>query len=304
MEIVPIPMNDILILPGETEAFLDVLAPADTGGRVEWLGAREGDTVKKGQLLAMIDVSARKAALERAETAYKLAQEIYERRKTLYERKILDRENLDRSLTERNLAQSSLKEAQVEHERGFVRSPITGMVNERFIDEGEFVERGKPVMDLVNVDSIKININVPELDIRYLRPGQKAGVTVDAFPERRFAGTVDFVAFKADPATKTFLVRVITPNPDHGIRPGMIARVRFLRRTVPNALVAPLFALVDKGGERLLFIVKDGIVHACAVTIGIIEGDRVQITKGLQAGDRLIVKGQTEVEDGMKVEVQ
>jgi len=84
----------------------------------------------------------------------------------------------------------------------------------------------------------------------------------------------------------------------------MIARVAFLRRTIPDALIAPLFAIVDKGGERLLFLEKDGVAHARTVSIGVIEGDRVQITKGLNPGDHLIVTGQTEVEEGMKVQAR
>jgi len=129
-------------------------------------------------------------------------------------------------------------------------------------------------------------------------------VSVDAFQDSMVSGTVDFVAYKADPGTKTFLVRVLIDNPEHRIRPGMIVRVAFLRRVIADALVAPLFALVDKGGERILFVEKDGIAHARTVSLGIIEGDRIQITKGLNAGDHLIVTGQTEVEEGMRVQVQ
>ncbi|MCX5878913.1 MAG: efflux transporter periplasmic adaptor subunit, partial [Deltaproteobacteria bacterium] len=115
---------------------------------------------------------------------------------------------------------------------------------------------------------------------------------------------IDFVAYKADPATKTFHVKVIVDNPGHDIRPGMIARVAFLRRVIPDALAAPIFSIVDKGGERILFVEKDGVVQARTISIGAIEGDKVQITKGLQPGDHLIVTGQTEVEEGMKVQVQ
>ena len=304
VEVKPVPIRDILILPGETEAWHDILVPADTGGRVEWIGPEEGDTVKKGQLLARIDVSSLEAALNRAEAAFKLANDQYQRRQKLFERKIINQEELDRSLTERTLANANLRQAKVEHERGFLLSPIRGIINHLFVDEGEFVERGKPVADMVNVDKIKINVNVPELDVRYLRPKQKTTVKIDAFPNRRLSGTVYFVAYKADPATKTFLVRVLINNADHSIRPGMIARVAFLRRVIPDALVAPLFAIVDKGGERLLFVEKDGVAHARTVSIGIIEGDRVQITKGLDPGDRLIVTGQTEVEEGMRVQVR
>jgi membrane fusion protein (multidrug efflux system) len=304
VEVQPSPIRDVLILPGETEAFHDILVPADTGGRVEWIGPHEGDTVKKGQLLARIDVASLEAGLNRAEAAFKLADELYQRRRKLFDRKIINQEELDRSLTERTLAHANLRQARVEHERGFLKSPVSGIINHLFVDEGEFVERGKPVADMVNVDKIKINVNVPELDVRYLSPRQKTTVRIDAFPDRRLLGNVDYIAFKADPATKTFLVRVLIKNPDHDIRPGMIARVAFLRRVIKDALVAPLFSIVDKGGERLLFVEKDGVAHARTVSIGVIEGDRVQIKKGLHAGDHLIVTGQTEVEEGMKVRIR
>jgi membrane fusion protein (multidrug efflux system) len=304
VKVEPVPIRDILVLPGETEAWMDVLLSADAAGRVEWVGPGEGDRIKKGQLLAKIDVAALRAALDRAEAAYKLADELYQRRKKLFERKIINQEELDRSLTERTVAAGDLRQVRVEYERGFLKSPISGVINHLYVDEGEFIDRGKPMFDLVNVDKIKINVNMPELDVRYLHRGQETQVLVDAFPERPLRGTVDFVAYKADTATKTFKVRVLVNNPDHHIRPGMIARVSFLRRVIPDALVAPLFALVDKGGERLLFVEKDGTVHARTVSIGVIEGDRVQITKGLNPGDRLIVTGQTEVEEGMRVQAR
>jgi membrane fusion protein (multidrug efflux system) len=211
---------------------------------------------------------------------------------------------LNRSKTELTLAKSNLRQAQVEYERGFVRSPITGRVNKLLVDAGEFIDRGKPMVDLVNIDKIKINVNAPELDVRYLKVGQEARVMIDAFPGRHMPGKIHFVAYKGDAMTKTFRVQVLIENPNYHIRPGMIARVAFVRRIIPDAFVAPLFALVDKGGERMVFVERDGVAQARTVSIGIIEQDRVQITSGLEPGDRLIVTGQTEVEEGMKVQVR
>jgi membrane fusion protein (multidrug efflux system) len=304
VKVEPIPIRDVLVLPGETEAWQDVRVAADKGGRVEWIGPTEGDTIRKGQLIAKIDVSALKAALDQAEAAFKLADDLYQRRLRLFESKIINQEELDCSMTEKTLAKGKLQQALVEHKRGFLRSPINGVLNHLFVDEGEFIDRGEPMADLVNVDKIRINVNIPEMDVRYMRVGQKTKVKVDAFPDRLISGTIDFVAYKADPGTKTFRTRVLVDNPKHEIRPGMIARVSFLRRVIPDALAAPLFALVDKGGERILFVEKDGVAHARTVSVGIIEGDRVQITSGLNAGEHLIVTGQTEVEQGMKVQVQ
>ena len=303
-EVRPRPIRDILILPGETEAWEDVRVPSDTAGRVEWIGPDEGDAVKKGELIAKVDVSSLKAGLDRAQAAFNLAEELYRRRVELHEKKLIAQEELDKSRTEKTLAESDLKQTRVEYQRGFIRSPVSGVVNYLFVDQGEFIGRGDPLADIVNVDRIKVNVSVPEMDVKYLSKGQDAIVSIDAFPERRIPGKIEFVAFKADPATKTFHVKVVIPNADQTIRPGMIARAGFLRRVIPDALTAPLFALVDKSGERLVYVEKDGVAHARTVSLGVIEGDRIQIADGLEAGDRLIVKGQKEVEEGIQVEVK
>lgn len=304
IEIKPVPMRDVIYLPGTTEAWQDVQVAADTAGRVEWMGPREGEKVTKGDLLVKIDVSALKAAMDHAAAQFKLADDLYQRRKRLFERKIIAKEELDQSATQRTLAATDYEQIKINYNHGFPRSPITGMIDHLYVDTGEFIDTGKPIADIVNIDRIKINVRVPELDIRFVRVGQKTPVRIDAFPEREISGKVDFVAFKADPATKTFLVRTLIDNPLDDIRPGMIGRVAFVRRVIADALVAPLFTLVDKGGERLVFVEKDGLAQSRTVSIGVIEGDRVQITSGLKPGDHLIVKGQTEVEDGMKVSVQ
>jgi membrane fusion protein (multidrug efflux system) len=304
VEIQPVQMQDVIFLPGTTEAWKDVKVAADTPGRIEWIGPREGEKVNKGNLLIKIDVSALKAAQDHAEAQFKLSDDLYQRRRRLFERKIIAKEELDQSATQRTLAATDYEQIKVKYEHGFPRSPITGIINHLYVDVGEFIDTGKPIADIVNISRIKINVRVPELDIRYVLEGQTTPLKIDAFPERELSGKVDFVAFKADPATKTFLVRTLIDNPFGDIRPGMIARVAFVRRIITDALVAPLFALVDKGGERLLFIEKEGVAQSRTVSIGVIDGDRVQITSGLNAGDHLIVKGHTEVEDGIKVSVQ
>ena len=300
----PVSIRDVVFLPGETEAYEDVKVAANAAGRVEWIGPREGQTVKKGALLAKIDVSAHKAALEHAKAACDLANDLCERRRRLYANKIIAKEELDQSETQLKLALTDLEQIKVRYDHGFPKSPITGIINHLYLDVGEYADIGKPIADIVNIDRIKINVRVPELDVRYVKRGQETPIKIDAFAERPLIGTVDFVSFKADPSTKTFLVRSVIDNPEHDIRPGMIGRVAFVRRIIPDAVAVPLFAIVDKGGERIVFLEKDGIAESRTISIGVIEGDRVQVTNGLKVGDHLIVKGHTEVEDGMKVTVK
>jgi membrane fusion protein, multidrug efflux system len=303
MEVRPTPIRDIMLLPGETKPWLDVTLATDHAGLIEWVGVREGDAVKKGDLIMRIDVSALKAALDNARASFKLADDLYRRRRNLFERNIISQEDLDQAMTERAVAEGILRQATVNHENGFLHSPLDGIINKLHVDQGEFVGRGEPVADLVNVDKVEIRVNVPELDVRFLAVKQPVMVTIDALPERKIGGVVDFVSFKADAITKTFQVKIMVDNEDKSVRAGMIARVAFQRRIIPDALIAPLFALVDRGGERLLYVEKDGVAQARVVDIGVIEGDRVQITGGLEPGDQLIVSGQNDVQEGTIVQV-
>ncbi|MBW2091863.1 MAG: efflux RND transporter periplasmic adaptor subunit [Deltaproteobacteria bacterium] len=302
--ITPTPIRDVQVLPGEMKPWQDVLVSASIGGEVEWIGPHEGETVKKGEMLVKINVSALKASLDRAKAAYELADKVYQRLKRLHERQIITQESLDKASTERTLAQGTLKQIKVEYEKGFVHAPITGRINKLFVDAGEFVGPGAPILELVNVRRLKVEVNVPEMDVRYLKVGQKVMVRVDAFQNRIMEGTISFVAYKADPATRTFRVSVAVENSESAVRAGMIARVAFIRRQIPDALIVPLSALVDKNGERLIFVEEDGVARARTVTIGVIEKDRVQITRGLRAGDHLIVSGHQKLEEGMRVLVQ
>ena len=304
MKINPAPMRDILTLPGGTEAINDVRLAAETDGTVEWIGPSEGDSVKKDQLIAKVDVKALQTVLQRAQADYKLKQDLAKRRELLHKKKAIPQEDLDRILTERLVAKQALVEARVRYEQGRIKSPLKGRVNHLYVDQGEFVGRGDPVADIVDLEKVKINLNVPELDVRFIQPGEPALITIDAYPERKWMGKVEFVAFKADPATKTFRVRVLVENKDRAIRPGMIARASLERRFIKDALAIPMFAVLDKGGERVIFVEKDGVAQARAIEIGVIGQDRIQITKGINPGENLIISGQNEVEQGMAVTVQ
>ena len=303
-EVKAVTMRDVLVLPGQTEALHDVRLAAQRGGVVEWTGVTEGDTVRVGEPIARIDLAALAAARDRARANLGLAEDQLRRRRDLHARGVLAREELDQAQNDLTSAQTLLREADVAFSHGTVTSTLDGVVNTLHVDEGEFVGEGDPVADIVNVATMRVNFDVPEGDVRFLAQGQQVMVQLDTYPERRWTGEIDFVAWKADPATRTFQVRVVVDNKDGAMRPGMIARGAFLRRLMENAVTAPLFTVQDKGGERVVFVEKDGLAAARTVTLGVIEGDRVQVLEGLEPGDRVIVAGHREVEDGTKVNVR
>ncbi|WP_071161814.1 efflux RND transporter periplasmic adaptor subunit [Halodesulfovibrio aestuarii] len=300
----PAAITDTIMLPGETEAMFDVSLAAEQEGLIEWVGVTEGDSVKANEQVVRINLEALQAAKDRAEANLTMKKHQLKRRRKLYEGNVLSREELEQSETEFTVAKTKLREAEVQFEHGIVVSPVSGVVNKVNVDPGEYVSQGNSIATIVNVDQIKITVNVPEMDIRYLSKGQTAPVMFDAYPNEKWSGVVDFVAWKADSATRTFPVRIIVKNTDGRIRPGMIARASFVRRSLRDIVSVPLFSVIDKGGERIAFIEKDGVAEARTVTLGVIDGDRVQILAGLNVGENLIIAGQREVEDGVKVDVR
>lgn len=300
----PAAITDRLMLPGETEAMHDVSLAAEHEGVIEWVGVTEGDVVKADEQLVRIDLTALDAVRDRARATLAMKKQQLERRKKLYKGNVLSREELDLAENEFTVAETSVREAEVDYLHGIVSTPVAGVVNKVHVDPGEFVSQGAAIADIVNVEQLKVTFNVPEMDVRFLEKGQKAPVLFDAYPGKQWEGVVDFVAWKADTATRTFPVRLIVDNKDGKIRPGMIARANFVRRSLADVVTIPLFSIIDKGGERIVFVEKDGVAQARTVTLGVIERDRVQILDGLNVGDNLIVAGQREVEDGMKVNVR
>ncbi|SDB40420.1 membrane fusion protein, multidrug efflux system [Desulfonatronum thiosulfatophilum] len=303
-EVSPTELRDVVVLPGTAEPWLSVDLAAETAGRVEKLSVREGDRVTPGQILAQIEVTALAAGRARAQAAFDLFEEQLRRRERLYKDNIISEEELDQVRSGKVQAREELRQAEIEYGRGLVRAPGAGRVNNMRTEVGEFVDRGQGIIELVDIDKIKVQVQVPEMDVRFLNVEQPAAVIVDAFSEQTFSGIVDFIAYRADPATRTFRTQVVVENPDGTIRPGMIARVMFVRQVIPDAVTIPLSAMIDRGGERLVYVEEDGVARARNVSIGVIERDRIQITRGLEPGDRLIVAGHREVEEGTAVVVQ
>ncbi|BDQ33834.1 efflux RND transporter periplasmic adaptor subunit [Pseudodesulfovibrio portus] len=302
--VTPIPLKDILTLPGETEPDEDVSVSSDSAGTVKWLGVHEGDRVEKGAIVARVDVASSGARLDQAKASRELAAEQLRRRRELLEKGVLAQEEFDEMAAKLEESDASLREMQVSVDNGVIRAPVSGIVNKLHVDQGERLSEGSPVVDIVDPTLIRVTINVPEMDIPYIKKDQKVTVTVDAIPGRTWDGVVEFISFKADATSKTFETRVLTDNLDGAIRAGMLARVSLERRTIEDAVTAPLYAVINQGGERLLYVNENGTARARTIEIGVVSDDLVQVTRGLKAGDELIVSGHTMVEDGTRVETK
>ncbi|MBN1867847.1 efflux RND transporter periplasmic adaptor subunit [Candidatus Sumerlaeota bacterium] len=295
--------RDVLILPGVVEAQDDILLAAKGDGTVEWIGPREGQPVKKGAPIAKIDADVLIPQLRSAEAAESLAQANFRRVDKLADQKVTSPEELDRARSVLKQAQAAVAIARRSVEDATLYSPIDGVVDQIPLDVGEFVNRGQTVARLVDVSTVKINLNVPEKDIAFFHVGQSAQVELPDPPGGETTGTIAHIGLVADDLAKTFLVEVSIANRDELFRPGMIARTELVRRERADAIVVSFFSVMQTQDGPLVYVESQGEARSRAVKIGSRRGMMLEVTEGLEPGDRLIVEGQRMVSDGTPVRV-
>jgi membrane fusion protein (multidrug efflux system) len=184
-----------------------------------------------------------------------------------------------------------------------IKAPFAGVIGLRVVSVGDYVKEGADVVNLESIDPLKVDFRVPEIYMRQVQVGQTLTVTLDALPGNTFEGKVFAVNPLVDAAGRVVVIRAIVANPDTSLRPGMFARVRLITRDEKEALVIPEQAIVPQGDEQYVFRVVDGKVARVKVEIGQRRDGKVEITKGLGAGDVVVTAGQLKLRDGMPVTI-
>ena len=216
---------------------------------------------------------------------------------------VSQRENIRGAQAQVNAAKAHLESANVQVSYGQIRSPINGLVADRSIYPGEMAVPGMPLVSIVDISQVVARANIPVKEASTVKVGRPARITG---PDGDLAGKVTVVSPSVDLNTTTVEVWVQIPNPGEKLKPGASVRVSIVAETIQNTLVVPTSAILnfDEGGQKVMVVDKDSIAHERRVTIGVRQGDRVQIASGVQEGDRVVVSGGLGLEDKAKVAVQ
>ncbi|QAR32013.1 efflux RND transporter periplasmic adaptor subunit [Geovibrio thiophilus] len=297
---------DYFTLPGTVEAWESATVSVDLAGTVIKTYAEEGEKLTKGSSVISLDTSTYKAAADNSRATLALAEKEYARAKLLYESDAVSKQTYDQALAALEQADADLRYSEAQLGKAVLKSPITGWLDRRYIDTGEYVAPGDPVAVIVNTDRMRLIVDVPEKDVRFL----KEGTEVELFEAQvnkdgaEYKGKVLHVAKQAEAATKTYRVKLEITGGKEKLRPGMIIRARFLRREFADVFVIPVFSVVDKQEGKVVFVEKDGRAVQIPVAVSAVVGENAVIENGLNAGDRLIIKGQQFVADGSKVQAE
>lgn len=270
-------------------------------GQVRALPAEEGDWVKQGGLLAQIDDTAARLAVERAEVAAQLAGREAERGRQLREGGFLsDKEGDDLEWRERS-AKLALHEAQYALTQTRLTAPFAGRVTARMISLGETVTPGRECFRVEEFNPLLARLYFPERELARVRPGQPALLTLDAFPGRSFEARVSLVNPVVDRANGTVKVTLEVRDPEGLLRPGNFARVRLRTGSLEDVVLIPQRAMVSEDGEDFVFVARGDTVARVAVRVGAISGDTAQILAGVTANDRVVTVGQGGLKQGARI---
>ena len=307
-----VPVEVVEILPGEISAFIetngtleaerevDIVARA--GGPLVALHTEEGMQVKAGELLAQIDEAEARAQVEIAKVALQDAELIHNRAKASLENAVVSQEVYDSALSGLESARAQLVGNEIQLSYTQITAPFDGLIIQRAVKFGETVTVGQQLFRISDFDPLLCTIGVPERDLTRLSIGQPAILEVEAFPGELFQGRVLRISPVVDSATGT--IRVTLEVDRHGrLSPGMFAGVRLVTDVRDNALIMPKRALSLESLADSIFVVEDGVAYRRNVTLGYEEDDRVEVTAGLSANDRVIVVGQDGLTDATPVQI-
>jgi len=215
------------------------------------------------------------------------------------------RETVSRSRDAVTQARAALAIARENLSNMTITSPIDGWVSRRLTEPGQVANPGTPLMEVVDLNTVYFEADVSETDLGKLRPGQPVEVTVDAFPGRKFRGSVLRIYPTGSTMARTFTVRITIPNYDQRLRPGMFARGQVQVSKRSRVLVVPEEAVLQREGRSVLFLVDGGKARLVTVSTGVHSDHSVEITEpaDLVAGQKVVVTGQQDLQDGQAVYV-
>ncbi|MGB2820289.1 MAG: efflux RND transporter periplasmic adaptor subunit [Phycisphaerae bacterium] len=293
--------RDTFKLPGSVEPNRVVRVAAEVAGRVESIPCREGQPCRTGEKLVLLNTDLLQAEYDQAKASMQFDAREASRMEELVGRGAATTNELDQARTKAASSQAALAAAKARLDRAVISAPIPGVLNRLPVEVGEYVSPGDAVAEIVDIDTAVVVADVPERDIHHLKVGQSEEVLVDPLAGTRVVGTIRYINEVADPRSRTTRVEIEVDNRRRLLRSGQIVTVVLLRRVLDRVIMIPLDAVIPLEKEYRAYVVEDGKAQPRTVKLGFLKGRSVSVLSGLDAGDRLIVKGLQYVGPGQPV---
>jgi membrane fusion protein (multidrug efflux system) len=296
------PVSETLSLPGTVAANETVEIKAEIDGIVQAINFAEGERVPKGQSLVQLDETKLAAVLAEAEANLKLSQSNHERAKQLFNDKLISQQEFDQTASTFAVHQAAVDLMRRQLKDARVFAPFAGIVSARQISPGQVISRNTTLTWLVDLDTVKVEVKVPERYLRQLKIGQPLEFSVAAFPGEKFRGEVYFISPQIEESTRTALIKARIPNKEAKLRGGMFASLDLTLQVRDAAIVIPEPALMSNGDNFSVFVVDDkSNAQVRMIEVGVRLAGRAEVLKGLDVGEKVVVEGTQKLRPGAPV---
>lgn len=289
---------------GNFESKQDLEFMSEVSGRITSLRVKEGDRVVKGQALAYVEDKYLVLDMQNSKDSYQKLLTDKARMEAAIKTGGVTQAQVDEITLAVKNAQNRIDQTQKRINDVNIKAPISGVINKKYVELGSFVSPGTKMFDIVDVSSLKLTVNVNEMQVVQLKVGDKVDITLPVFPDKTFSGYVSFISVKADNSLN-FPVEITLTTAGTQVKAGMYATAHFKFAKTAPMLTIPRTAFVGsvRNGE-VFTIANDNTVKITKIVPGKILGDLVEVMGGITEGEKVVVSGQINLQNGSKIEIQ
>lgn len=287
---------------GSLNAINGIMVKSETSGRVTKIYFKSGEFIKQGEPLIQIYPDILQAELQKAQTQLDLSKLDYERALKLYDKKYVSKSDIDKARTDVTSNEAQVQQLQAELDQTLIKAPFSGQLGLRQVSVGDFLTPGSEIVNLEELDPIRVDFSIPEIYLSQIKVGQTVNVNSRAYPNDHFVGKIYAVNSVIDPDSRSLDVRASIPNNEYKLLPGAFVEVNVLFGNLEQVIVVPQTAIVYMPDKNIVYKVLNNKAVATTVTLGEkLDNDLIIITSGLKLNDPIVSDGQVKIQDGASI---
>ena len=297
-------INDSLHLTGYMEAYSEIDIPAEAQGTIISLNAALGQEKSKGSIIATIDDKLKELAVQTATISVAKLKKDLERYNNLYKGGTATEQQLNDAQNLYDNAEIQLDQAEKQLSDATIKSPISGVITKKQVEEGEYINIGSPVVTIVDISRLRIKLNVSEANVYQLKLNDKATNTTDVYPGVTFEGNISFISSQGDDSHNYPVEIVIPNNLKHPLKSGTFANVLINLPVAAEALYIPRESLLGSITEASVYVAENKKAILKKIIVGKGNDKYIKVISGLKEGEEVIVNGQINLSENKAIKIE
>jgi membrane fusion protein, multidrug efflux system len=285
-------ISDSLQLTGYMEAYSEIDIAAEAQGRITSLNAFLGQEKSKGSIIASIDDKLKKLAVQTTSISVAKLKKDLERYKNLYQGGTVTEQQLNEAQNLYDNAEIQLEQAEKQLSDATIKSPISGVVTKKQVEEGEYINMGSPIVTIIDISRLKIKLNVSESNVYQLKLNDKAVITTDVYPGVTFDGKISFISSQGDDSHNYPVEIVIQNHSKYLLKSGTFAKVMIKLPVAAEAIYIPRESLLGSITDAEVYVAENNKAKLKKIVVGQGNDKYIKVISGLKKEDLVIVNGQ------------